>query len=196
MMAFEASEMLLPVLILLGCHLGMFELKLQVFEITVKRRPGQAFDVFKHERFRPCLPHGSDSLREHVTRVIIGSVASAQREWLAWRASGNQVETSLLILEVHMTYIALDYPPGLRLRFLNGKNAMVVPERVTAPLVVFDHHPRLEARLGQTDSEASRARKQLYGGAFFFLLAHAYPCFVFEEIKPEMTQGYKNILTT
>ena len=73
-------------------------------------------------------------------------------------------------LEINLTNIALDYPPGgipiSRHGIRLDQDPMVVPKGVAAPLVVFDHDLRFEACLRKSNSKTARARKKLDGFPF------------------------------
>src|SRR3546814_3782655 len=48
----------------------------------------------------------SDLLREHVAGVVVCPVLAPKRKWLAWRPAGNELNLTLVALEVDNSDIA------------------------------------------------------------------------------------------
>src|SRR3546814_2858519 len=50
--------------------------------------------------FGLSVANGSDGLREHVACVVVCPVLAPKRKWLAWRPAGNELNLTLVALEV------------------------------------------------------------------------------------------------
>ncbi len=75
-MALQPGQMIGPRFIRVGLDLRIVQLKVDILEIVAEGASCQAAHVLQDEGAGPRLPHGTNGLREHITRIQVGAVTA------------------------------------------------------------------------------------------------------------------------
>ena len=109
--AFEAGQVVRPLLVPARRDRRVAELVDDVAEILAETLPEQAAHVLEQERRRANLAHGPDGLREHISAVVLPPVLAADAERLTRRASRDERHVAAMREEVIRPDVALHDPP-------------------------------------------------------------------------------------
>lgn len=157
MMLLQSAKVFLPSFFLPCDQLRVLQLKLNVREIVVEAGTGKALHVLENERPRPSLSHCADGLWEHVPRIVVSPMTTAEGERLARWSTGDEVD-ALINGEINFANITLDDVP---ISPVFRQIGVVLAESIAAPFVELHNGTRFEPRSGEPYSKTTSPCEKL-----------------------------------
>lgn len=128
-----------------------------VLVVTRETLAKQTFHVFKDERLWADFSHGTHGLWKHVAIIVHSAMTSADRKWLTRWSTGNQLNSSCVLLEVVVRHITLHDHCARQLR---QPCPLVVAERRTSVRIPLQHGRVVKSSIGSREREATSAGKE------------------------------------
>ncbi len=134
--ALQTAKMVHPILILMTRNVRVAELEHDVAKILGERLPGEAFHILKNKHLRLSFPDHASRLRKEIPPIGHRPMLAADREGLARRTAGDEIDPAFPAGEVLAMHISFDQRP---VPYEFAPSPLVGPDGLASIVIEFQH---------------------------------------------------------